>query len=67
MAKVDKKIIAAKRAELKKKYNWKKSGSGFYMTGKLKTVVCPHCGHTGKGSAMYRWHFNRCPMRYEDK
>ena|ERR1035437_6898447 len=22
--------------------------------------TCPHCGKTGKGSAMFRWHFNRC-------
>ena len=24
------------------------------------TLTCPHCNHTGKSSAMYRWHFNNC-------
>ena len=24
------------------------------------TLICPHCGKEGKGSAMYKWHFNNC-------
>lgn len=26
------------------------------------TLICPHCNHTGKSNAMYRWHFNNCKM-----
>jgi len=23
-------------------------------------LICPHCNKTGRSSAMYRWHFDRC-------
>lgn len=31
-------------------------------TKKLKTLTCPHCGKVGKGSGMYRFHFNHCSL-----
>lgn len=29
-----------------------------------KDVTCPHCNKTGGQTAMKRWHFNNCKMRY---
>jgi hypothetical protein len=26
-------------------------------------VVCPHCGKSGKGSAMIQWHFDKCKAK----
>ena len=25
--------------------------------------TCPHCGYTGNGAGMFRWHFERCKSR----
>ena len=30
---------------------------------KLKELTCPHCGKTGKGSGMYRFHFDFCKLK----
>lgn len=28
-----------------------------------KARTCPHCGHTGKGPQMFRFHMDKCPKR----
>ena len=36
----------------------------------LIMLICPHCNYEGKGSAMYRWHFDNCklsPLYDKDK
>lgn len=25
-----------------------------------KKLICPHCNYKGKGTIMYRWHFDKC-------
>lgn len=30
---------------------------------KYELVVCPHCGKTGGGGAMNRWHFDNCKLK----
>jgi hypothetical protein len=65
--KVSKKILTQKRKELEEKYKWKKPKKRKnYRVGKIENLQCPHCGTKGRGPVMYRYHFNRCPMRYEE-
>jgi group I intron endonuclease len=35
------------------------------MKGKKQTVSCPHCGLTGGGGNMYRYHFDKCKHKTE--
>lgn len=39
---------------------WVKGKTKFKMN---KTRTCPHCGLTGSGSGMTRWHFDNCVTR----
>lgn len=32
-------------------------------TKKLRELTCPHCGKVGKGSGMYRFHFDFCKLK----
>ena len=61
-----------KISELKKgenNPNWGKSPSDETkqkmreaMKGQPK-VTCPHCGKTGRGGTMHRWHFDKCKLK----
>lgn len=33
----------------------------------MPLITCTHCGHTGKGSAMYRWHNDNCKHKNAGK
>jgi hypothetical protein len=61
--------LAEMRRKLDEKMQWKKKKSKKSLdkiTKDSQTArVCPHCGVKGKGQSMYRWHFSRCPKRYE--
>lgn len=38
--------------------NAKQMADGTHMSTKIR--ICPHCGHSGRGANIYRYHFNNC-------
>jgi ribosomal protein L37AE/L43A len=71
--KTSKKVLTKMRKDLDNKMNWKENYPKKKKKKSLKTIKetsqivhkCPHCGQTGKGQSMFRWHFKRCPKKYE--
>jgi len=68
--KVSKEKLTQMRKELNDKMNWKKKSQKKKSLKKIKETsqivhTCPHCGQKGKGQSMFRWHFKRCPKKYE--
>jgi hypothetical protein len=71
--KVSKKKLSEMRKDLDNKMNWKKNYPKKKKKTSLKKIrstsqivhTCPHCGQQGKGQSMFRWHFKRCPKKYE--
>ena len=43
------------------KYWEGKSRKGMKQTHPIHT--CPHCGKIGKGTAMFKWHFDNCKLK----
>jgi hypothetical protein len=64
-----KKELSKLRKKLNDKFQWEKKTSKkkrFVKKGKMKMMKCPHCGTEGKGPVMFRFHFKRCPKKYEN-
>lgn len=79
MMAIDKEELSEMRSELNDKMNWEKNypkkklskKNRFRKLQKIKADsktmrTCPHCGNSGKGASMFRWHFERCPKKYEN-
>jgi hypothetical protein len=61
-----KKLDEKMQWEKRKPSKGKKKKSLRKIENDSQTVrTCPHCGVTGRGQSMFRWHFKRCPKMYQ--